>query len=805
MDSLIADFRSAIRSLLSRPGFSVLAALTLAIGIGVNAVAFSAINGLLFKTHRFVEPSTLGWIPMQGTGNPYNQVTWPEYREIAAAARGFEGIVAEGRRPLGLRDGNSVRQVWSLCVSSNYLTTLRARAVVGRVFTPADLATGDLPVVVSYRFWRDHLGGDSIAGRTIVLNARSASIVGVLADDFQGPGGLFEPDVWVPLERIEALGLAELLTAASGPWLGMAGRLAPGITAAQASGELQAIGSGLPQAPSRPDRARRLTFWPVLGQHPDVRQLAPVAYVALAIVGLVLLLACFNVAALLLARAADRQREISVRAALGASRARIIRQFALEGLLLAIVSGAAALVLAQWSAELLATFSLPSPIPQRLHVDVDRRVIAVTVAMIAIAGILPALLPAFAATRADLLRSMKMTSPLGHRRSRTRGAFVVAQIAGSTLLLTLACLLLQSFWNDSTAGPGFETEHLVVLELQPSNYGYTPSRTRAFFDALLERVRALPGIEHAAVADRIPFHVGFPSLTQISTRDLDCSTAECRGSHRQAIGPDHFRALGVRIVAGREFSERDVQEGTGAVVNETMAARLWPGRSAVGEWIREGRHGGLVQVIGVAADAKYAMLNEQPADRYYRPLGEQDYAAGLTLVARTAGPAATFIPQLHDQIQALDENLPPSAIKTMDDRMALPLWPVRAATGLFSICGALALVLATVGLFGTTYLTVGQRTREFGIRSALGATRARVVGLVVGEGLWLALPGIVLGLGGAFLAGRAAGSVIVQVDPADVTPFAATAVLQTLVALLACLLPAHRATKADPILALRAE
>jgi predicted permease len=782
-----------------------LAVLTLAIGIGVNAVAFSAINGLLYKTRRFANPETLGWIMIGGTANPYGQVSWLEYRDISEGARAFEAIIAHGRRPMSLQEGRSVRQVWALCVSSNYLTALEARAAVGRLFDPPDVAGSDVPVVVSYRFWKDQLLGESLAGKTLAVNGTTVSVIGVLPDDFQGPSGLFEPDLVVPIEKLDVLGMGDRLTSRSLAWLGMVGRLAPGVTASQGAADLQTIATNLPSEAGDKSQARKLTYWPVLGQHPEVRGIAPIAYIALGIVGLVLLLACFNVAGLLLARAADRQREISVRAALGAPRARIMRQFALEGLLLAAISGAAAVVIAHWSADLLAAFSLPAPIPQRLHVGLDRRVVGFIAAMVALAGVLPTLVPAYQATRADLLRTLKMEAPSGQRRSRLRSLFVVAQVAGSTLLLAAAFLFLRSFWANASADPGFDTTRLVVLEIKPSDYGYTAARSRAFFDDLLERVRSLPGVEHAAVSDRIPFSVGFPKVSKVSADGTDCTTMACRNTFVTGVGVGHFKALGVPLVSGRDFTPADLQIGDTVVVNQAMAAHLWPGRGPVGAWIRDGVNGRVLQVIGVAADAKYGNLTEVPADRFYRPLAPEEYADGITLVVRTSGAPGSFVSNVQEQMQALDPNLPPASARTMEQRMEMPLWPVRTAARLFSICGTLALILATVGLFGTTYLTVGQRTREFGVRVALGATRARVLRLVLGEGLWLTIPGIIIGLAFAAVAARAAGTVLVGLDLTDPGTYVATALVQTAAALAACFLPAHRATMADPMLSLRAD
>jgi predicted permease len=805
VDAFSTDLRFAIRALLARPGFSALAILTLAIGIGVNAVAFSAINGLLYKAVRFPGSDRLGWITMQGTGNPYGQVSWLDYKDITQGAGAFDAITAEGRRPLRLEESGRVRQVWALCVSSNYLSVLGARATRGRIFNATDAQSDELPVVVSDRFWKAQGGGATVAGRTIVLNGRVASIVGVLEDSFQGAGGLFEPDLWVPLDRIDLLGLSGRLTSRDQPWLGMVGQLRSGVTAAQAAADLHRISSAIPGPPPAGGPGRTLRFWPLREGNPEVRGIASVAYTALAIVGLVLLLACFNVAGLLLARASDRQRETSVRAALGASRARIVRQFALEGLVLAALGGAAAIVVAGWSADLLAVFSLPSPVPQRLRMPIDRRVIGFTAALVAIGGVVPALLPALQATRVSLMRSMRLDTPSGQRRSRARSTFIVMQIAGSTLLLTASLLFVRSFWTASSADPGFETGHLVVLELKPTDFGYDAVRSRAFFENLVERVRATPVVASAALADRVPFYVGFPRRVRVAPEGTDCATADCRTATAYHVADGHFAALGVRILAGREFTARDVAAADSVIVGQTLASRLWPGRDPVGQRLGIGPGGQRLQVIGVAADIVHHLLNERPGDYVYTALSTADFAESITLVVRTKTDPSPVVAMLQEHVQALDPALPSGTVKTMAQRMEMPLWPVRTAAGFFTICGALALILATVGLFGTTYLAVGQRTREFGIRAALGSTRARVMKLVLGEGLLLALPGIVLGIGGAALAASAAGSVVLNVNAADVPAYAVSAIVQALAAVAACAWPAHRATRADPILALRAE
>jgi predicted permease len=804
MDTLRLDLKYAIRALLGRPAFSALAVLTLALGIGVNTVAFSALNALLYKPTSFSNAESLGWILGRVGSSGEDLVSWPDFQHFARNNTLFEAIAAEGRLPLSLQREGSAEQVWALVVSSNYLSMLGARPERGRLFTPDDLRSSEIAAVVSHRFWTNRLGGaDSVAGSNVTLNGRTVSIVGVLPDDFQGPGGLYEPDLWVPIERLDVLSVSRDRQAGGRAWLTMVGRLKDGATPQQAQAELDSLSARL--APDFPDthQSRSVRFIPMKEGHPDVRGLAPVMWIALAVVGLVLLIACFNVASLLLARASERRRELGVRSALGASRARVLRQLIAESVVLALASGIASLVVAMWSADLLATFSLPAPIPQRLHIGVDLRLVAFVAAMVAVAGVLPALVPAINATRADLLDALRTGSASAGTRSRARNGFVVAQIAGSTLFLAAALLFARSYVNSVTTDPGFDATQALVLELTPSTHGYDAPRARALMTSLVERVRALPGVTAAALADRAPFYVGFAREAEISASDSDCADPNCRSAIRYDVGPQHFAALGVHLLAGREFEDRDVESGAVAVISAGTAARLWPGRQAVGQWLRVGEDSRQVQVIGVAADITHRSFREPPKSYVYLPLQADTFAGPMSMVARVSGDAAAFISPVHSQLLALDPAMPPGSVRTMAQRMELPLWPARTMAGFFLICGVLSVTLATIGLFGVTYYAVSQRTREFGVRAALGATPGAVVHLVLRDGLVLAAPGIALGICGALATGRVLANLLHGVSPFDPATFTAAAAFQVLVALVACVVPAIRAAAADPIRALR--
>jgi predicted permease len=805
VDALRQDFRYACRSLVARPGFALLAVLTLAIGIGVNAVAFSAVNALLLKPFRIAGSEALGWVMSSAPGDPRGLTSLPDYQDLARETKALDAVIAEGRMPVRVQLDGRTDERWAMLVSANYFAVLGERPETGRLFAATDLSGSEAPVLVSHRFWTDALGGGaSLSGRTLVVNGRQFTVVGVIRDGFQGPGGLFEPSIWLPLERIDLLGMRRELQQRERGWLTVIGHRRPQVTDAQVEADLKAVFGQLARDYPTSNAERTGLWFSMRDGHPDLRGMAPAIWIALGVVSLVLLIACFNVAGLLLARAQDRQREIGVRAALGASRVRILRQLLTESAVLALLSGCAALVVAAWSADLLAVFSLPAPIPQRLHIGIDARLVGYTFGLVVVAAVLPALLPALQATRGALVTFMKAPSG-GARPSRARSVFVVAQVAGSTLFVAGALLLGRSFANMASFDPGFDVAHTIAMELTPATYLYDAPRSRTFFTQLSERIAALPGVTEVALADRLPFYVGFPAAVDVSIDGRDCAAADCRKVTRYGVGAGHFAALGIPIRAGRDFTARDLDTGAAVVVSERMAAQFWPGMPAVGQSLRLGKEGTTAEVIGVVADITHRNPREAPGPYLYQPLTDADYLGRVTVAVRTSGDPRHLLGPVQEQVQAIDSGLPSRSAQTMAKRMEVPLWPSRTLAGFFLVCGSLALVLATVGLFGVTYYAVAQRTREFGVRMALGATPRKVVQLVLREGLRLTAPGVALGILGALIGARLLARALFGVSPGDPATFAATAALQAAVALAAAALPAYRATQADPIVALRQE
>lgn len=802
MDAVLADLRYAFRNIARRPGFSALAVLTLAVGIGVNAVAFTAVNALLFHPFVFKGVDRLGWIMLASPGNPYGQLSYAELAEVKRNARVFDAFSGQGRIPLAMSVDGGAEQIWTLMVSDDYFRALGTRAAVGRLIDASDAAGTELVAVVSHQFWRARLEGGSIAGRTIVIANRTVNVIGVLPDGFQGPGGLYAPDIWLPLEKASAFALPARMLNHEERWLGAFARLADGAGTPQAQADLAALSAQLPPAADAKDtRERRLGYFPMRDGHPEVRGLAPFVWIAMSIVGIVLVIACFNVAALLLARAAERQREIAIRSALGAGRGRIVRQLITEGLVLAALSGGAALVLAAWSGRLLDAFSLPAPIPQRLNLVVDRRLIAFTGVMVLVAGVLPGLLPALQATRRSLAGSMRLGTFGDGRRSRARGAFVTAQIAGSTLFLATSILFVRSFWNAAAIDLGFQANQLVVAELNPSMHGFEGARAAAFARDLETRLTAIPGTT-VALADRAPFAVGWPRAAVVSSRTLDCAVTACKPTVFYAVGPRHFAALGLPLRAGREFTAGDLEKRDAVVVNETLARRLWPGESPLGQEVKIGAERASAQVVGVAGDVAPGYVGGAAQPLFYRPMAAADFG-GFSVLVRTTGSEAAAMAAVRETVHSLAPLMPFASLAPMNQKLELQMWPRRTAAAFLVICGTLALLLATVGLFGVTYFTVRQRTREFGIRVALGARPVDVIRQVMLEGARLAVPGAALGLLLAALSGRLTARMLLGVTPADPASFAAATAIEIAVALAACALPARRATQADPMIALR--
>ncbi|MEO8484150.1 MAG: FtsX-like permease family protein [Acidobacteriota bacterium] len=813
MDWLRRDLRIAARALLRRPAFTILVVGTLAVGLSVNLVAWRVVDALGASASRFTGPGGAGWVFAGTASRPWAGTSPRVFDAVVGQSVAFEAVAAEGRTPLALKSEAGAVQVWALLVSPRYFDLVSAPLVAGRRLPPLDPADPSIPVVVSERFWRTQLRATpdwSVNG--LVLNTRNASIVGIVADDFQGPGGLFEPDVWMPLEARRPLALPAALSADDSTWLALIARPKPGVHPAALALDLERIVQplrrssvlGVPGGPGVP--GVRAAFVPFVDGHPEARALRPVAAIAMVAVGMVLLVACFNVAGLMLAKSADRRREFGLRAALGASRGQLIRHILIEQFLLAPVAVPVALLLATWSSALLSAFSLPAPIPQRLHAQTDGRAIAVGVVLSLVAALVPAIVPAWQVWRGSLVKWIAggATGLTGSRaQARARRVFLVLQLAGSTVFLTLALLLGRGYVTLRHANPGFDAEHIAVVELAPAAYGHPPQATRQIVSAFLDRAAALPGVTAVSAADRVPFFVGSDRVVPIGAEGRDCARGGCSTADVYAVDARYMQTMGVAIQAGRMFS--DDGRSDQVVINAAAATEFWPGVSPIGRSFRvdDGR---MVTVVGIVGNMSYRLLTDGDArPAIFRPLRDGDFGGPVTIVVRTLGEPGLLAAPLREAIRRVDASLPPQSIGTMVDRLAQPLWPARALAGFLAVCGALATALAAVGLFGVTHAVVSQRTREFGVRAAIGASARALRIMVLAESLRLVAPGLALGV----LLGTVVNALlrvrVLGIDRVQPETFAMAAALEVTVVIVASWLPARRAGRTDPLQALRAE
>lgn len=804
MDWFRRDLRIAARGLIRRPAFTALVVGTLAAGLAVNLVAWRVVDSLEAGAGRFVVSDGSGWVFAGTAVRPWAGTSMQAFDAIARQNATLDVVAAEGRAPLALKSEAGAIQIWALLVSPRYFDIVSPPLVAGRrlpSFEPADEA---IPVLVSERFWRKQLRGTAEwSSHPLVINTRDARITGIVADEFQGPGGLFEPDVWVPLEAGRPLALPAALARDDSTWLTMIARPKPGVNRATIAQDLQHIvkpPDGTP--PSRP----RVTFVPFSDGHPEARALRPVAGMAMAAVATVLLVACFNVAGLILAKGADRRREFGLRAALGASRIQLIRHILLEQVLLATAALPVALLLAAWSASLLSAFSLPSPIPQRLHDQTDGRAVALGVILSWVAALVPAVAPAWQVWRGTLAPwiahgATGATGSASHARARRM--FVVCQVAGSTVFLTVALLLGRGYLSLQHADPGFDTAHIAVVEVAPATYGYSPMAARQFVSDFLDRAAALPGVTAVSAADRIPFFVGFDRVAPVGVEGRECTTGGCPTADVYAVDSRYMAAMGVAVRAGHMFSDDGRTDQV--VINESAATQFWPGASPLGRSFRTDG-GRMATVVGIVGNLSYRLLSDRNArPAIFRPLLDADFAGPITVVVRGAGDPGFLVAPLRDVIRRLDPNLPPQSVGTMADRLAQPLWPARTLAGFLAVCGLLATGLAAVGLFGVTHAVVSQRTREFGVRAAIGASARALRDMVLVESLRLVTPGLVLGILLAIVVNALLRVGVLGIDRVQPETFAIAAALEVSVVLVASWLPARRASRADPLQALRTD
>lgn len=798
---MLQDLRLAVRQLRRKPVFTATAVLTLAIGMGVNAVAFTVVNGLLFRGFAGNRLPGVGRVMTTPGGDEAGNGSLPDFERFAAATKGSLDLAAEGRATLPWRHDGTTDTAWVLYVTPNYFSMVDASVIAGRL--AVGMENGVPAVVIGERFWREKLGSASIAGLTVRLNNTDVSVSGVLPESFSGPAGTYSPDVWLPLDQIALFGTSPKLQARDTRWLFFLGRLDRGSSSAEVQGQLDTASAGMAKDWPDSHRDRGARFRMLSERNSEFRGIAAGAAIGMGLIGLVLLLACFNVTNLLLARAVERERDMGIRTALGAKPARLMRLVVIEGFVIAVLSGVAALVLAWWTQSLVGTFAMPIEEPQHLDLTPDLNVVAFIAMLVVIAGVLPGLWPALSAARVDVLRVLGSQggNSAGGRPSPMRRWLVGAQIAGSTAFLAIAALFIQSLGRIVELDLGFDRDRLVVAEFEPASSGFGPDASERYVNELLARVRALPGVTDAAVIDRAPFFIGFNRVTQVWPDGGTCEPA-CPKIATLAAGPGYFRTMAISLVAGREFAP--VRGAAEVVINQPFAKQQWPDGRGLGETLRIGDRGDAVTVVGITAAHRTRGLDwEQPT--LYFPLAREHYEGGLTIVARASADAAALVRPVVEAGQAVDPRVAMLSVKTMPQRMGVQTWPFRTLSRVFTICGVLALILATVGLAGAVIHAVSRRQREFGVRVSIGATPRDLVVDVMQSSAALLLPGLVIGTLLAASVSRLVQVIFLGVNVLNPLTYLAVALLECAIVLVACIGPALRAARVDPLVALRAE
>ena len=830
---MFKDIQFAARGLLKRPGFTVIAVLTLALGIGANTAIFSVVNATLMRTQPVSDPERLVFVFNGPAGSVFS---YPDYVAVRDQNNVLDGLIAWGGISASLNSNDQTDLITGAIVTGNFFDVLGVRAQMGRVITTEDDKTpGAHPVaVISQGLWRGRFAGDpNIIGRQLLLNGNNFTVIGVLPQGFDGMQLGVTRDLYVPMMmqatmRPPRAGFSgemnpDLLQVRTNRWLYSVGRLKNGVTEAQAQSSLALITKQLEQAYPQQSANRGITISPLsASDDPGNRQqLSSVARLLMGVVGIVLLIACANVANLLLARSSARTKEIAVRLAIGATRWRIVRQLLTEGVVLATLGGAAGLLLAWWTARTLSAAPPPTnALPITPQFSIDLRVLLFTLGLSLLAGVVFGLAPALRASKPALIPALKDDAAVFFERTRMftlRNLLVVTQVALSVVLLIAAGLFLRSLRQAQTIDPGFDAEKIVGLPLNINLLRYTKAQGREFYRQVTERVEAIPGVESASLA-RIAAVSGNSSVRSLLIEGRAGSDNQFRSDNSgpvaennesvsgNVIGPKYFQTMGIALMQGRDFNAQDTEDHPPVViVNEAFVQRHFPNEAALGKRLSfNGQGGPWREIVGVVRTSKYRSLGEAPTPVTYLAL-QQNHETGMVLHVRTRVDPSSVAGAIRNEVQSLERNLPLGNPELMSERVSNSLYAARMGALLLAVFGACALLLASIGLYGVMSFAVARRTRELGIRVALGAKPGDVFRLVLMQGMTLVIVGLVLGIGVALAVTRLLASFLYGVSTMDALTFTAIPALLTAVALLACYLPARRATKVEPLVALRYE
>ena len=812
MSTLFQDVRYGIRMLVKNPGFTIVAVLALTLGIGADSAIFSVVNAVLLRPLPYDESERLVFLSERSQVLEGMSIAYPNFLDWRTQNNAFESIGVYRRQSYNLTGSGEPERLVAGQVSADLFTVLRVNATQGRVFTNDEDQPGATPVVVlSHGLWQRRLGGDSgIIGQNLTLDGRGFTVIGIMPPGFLFPS---RAELWTPVGlQAKDPGWE---SRGNHPGLYAMARLKPGITVEQARDDMEIVAANLEKQYPDSNTGNRATITPALEN--IVRDIRSALLVLLSAVGFVLLIACANVANLLLARATNRQKELAIRTALGASRTRIIRQLLTESMLLSFAGGALGLLLAQAGVKLIVAIS-PNSIPRAAEIGLDRRVLVFTIAVSVLTGIIFGLAPALQASKPDLNETLKEAGRGSTgRRHILRGALVVSEVALTMVLLIGAGLMIRSFYHLQRVDPGFVADNLLTFNVALPAKKYPEGQQRVnFYQQLLHNLRALPGVESVGMATGLPLgNNGWQSGFWIEGRP-EPPQGQRPLTEVAFVSPGYIDTMKMTLLNGRNFTEQDVKPSTPpdpqhpnftpptvTVIDEEFARRYWPDGNPVGEQIRF--WGGKVTIVGVVRRVKMEGLSTDSnrVQSYYPYL--QNPGGNMSIVLRTAGDPTALSNVVRQQVLAIDPDQPIYGVQTMGEIWTDSIAPDRLLLMLLGTFAAVALILAGVGIYGVMAYSVTQRTHEIGIRMALGARQSNVLGMVIRQGMTLAVVGLAIGLGGAWLATRAMASLLFGVSATDPATFAAISLVLAGVALGACFVPALRATKVDPMIALRYE
>ncbi|MDQ3545703.1 MAG: ABC transporter permease [Verrucomicrobiota bacterium] len=798
---MFSELRYAVRQLVKNPGFAAVAILTLALGIGACTAIFSVVNGVLLQPLDYPQPDRIVVIRETNLpAFPEFAVSPPNYLDWEKQTKSYACLAAYSGSQINLTGEGEPQRLIGVKATAHYFDVYGIQPVLGRWFVPEEDAPGKNHVVVlSHPFWQRVFGGErKVIGRSIQLNGEPYTVIGIAPPGF---GQASKVDTWTPMgfKPDETSGDAR-----GGHYLNAIGRLRPGVTVAQARAELEVLAAQLARQYPDSNKGWGVVMAPMLDY--AVRDVRAILYTLLGAVGCVLLIACANIANLLLARATARHRELAIRTALGASRIRLVRQLLTESVILALAGGAAGILLAGWGLDLLLALA-PSTLPRTGDIHLDGTVLVFALVLSALTGVVFGIAPALLAAHTDVQEGLKQGARGStDARGRLRGALVVIEVAFALVLLGAAGLLARSFMQLTHVDPGFAPENATAMRLAlPEKKYEKPEQQLAFSNAVLARLRALPGVEAVGLTHSLPLLSDWVLGFKIAGRP-EVPPSDMPSTNYYSVTPDYFRAMGIRLVRGRVFNEHDdARAPRVAIINETLARQFFPNEDPLGKQILVTQGPDVWrQIVGIVADIKQYGVDKETTSQSYEPFAQAPFRS-LNFVLRTKGSSASLAGALRPAVYAVDKDQPIGTIQPLEEILGATIAKQRFAMLLLLVFSSVALIIAAVGIYGVMAYSVVQRTGEFGIRMALGAQRSDVLRLVLSSAGKLVGLGLLLGLGATFVASRVMGSLLFQTNAHDPLTFGLTTLLLASVALAACFLPARRATRVNPIEALRAE